>query len=145
MFWGFLPVMVYPYFYLYKNYLAVLCFSENAAQGGSALGYGGVNRGRIVEAAGQKRLMQFVLLPLYMMPVCTPADARAKRSQTSVRVEAVREAAYKDVRAVSSRLATRSHLRRAVKGKNPATDVIAGFHWCRRDESNTRPSHYEVS
>ena len=32
------------------------------------------------------------------------------------------------------------------KSKNPATKKIAGFpllYWCRRDESNTRPSHYE--
>ena len=32
--------------------------------------------------------------------------------------------------------------------KNPATFSIAGFlllAWCRRDESNTRPSHYEFS
>ena len=30
--------------------------------------------------------------------------------------------------------------------KKPATKLIAGFPfvlWCRRDESNTRPSHYE--
>ena len=34
------------------------------------------------------------------------------------------------------------------KKKNPATVLIAGFPlftWCRRDESNTRPSHYEFS
>ena len=33
------------------------------------------------------------------------------------------------------------------KTKNPAIELIAGFpyhDWCRRDESNTRPSHYET-
>ena len=40
-----------------------------------------------------------------------------------------------------------SYIRRYMrpKSRKPAIEYIAGFplSWCRRDESNTRPSHYE--